>query len=417
MNCELISVGTEILLGDILNTNVQYLSKALASIGIGVTHHTTVGDNSGRLLDALDIAFKRCDTVILTGGLGPTPDDLTKETCAEYFGKELYLDESIVKEIESFFRLRNITMPESNKKQALVPADSIVLENHNGTAPGFIMENQGKTIIILPGPPKEMVPMYRESVEPYLKKFTNEVILSKNIRTFGIGESAMSEKVADLLQGSNPTVAPYAKSGEALLRVTAKAENENDAERLMAPVIKEIENRLGDYIYGIDCGSIEEAVAKLLIERHETVAFAESCTGGLCAKRLTDISGASEIFHCGVVSYSNEIKHKVLGVKKETLDKYTAVSEQTAKEMAQGVRLMADSDYGVSITGYAGPGNDEEVGTIYIGVSTKNETRAIRLLTGHRGDNCRDYNRHVASSRAFNELRLTILRGSTPNNI
>jgi nicotinamide-nucleotide amidase len=279
------------------------------------------------------------------------------------------------------------------------------------------MENQGKTIIILPGPPKEMVPMYRESVEPYLKKFTSEVILSKNIRTFGIGESAMSEKVADLLQGSNPTVAPYAKSGEALLRVTAKAENENDAERLMAPVIKEIENRLGDYIYGIDCDSIEEAVAKLLIERHETVAFAESCTGGLCAKRLTDISGASEIFHCGVVSYSNEIKHKVLGVKKETLDKYTAVSEQTAKEMAQGVRLMADSDYGVSITGYAGPGNDEEVGTIYIGVSTKNETRAIQLLTGHRGDNCRDYNRYVASSRAFNELRLTILRGSTPNNI
>ena len=227
----------------------------------------------------------------------------------------------------------------------------------------------------------------------------------------------MSEKVADLLQGSNPTVAPYAKSGEALLRVTAKAENENDAEKLMAPVIKEIENRLGDYIYGIDCSSIEEAVAKLLIERHETVAFAESCTGGLCAKRLTDISGASKIFHCGVVSYSNEIKHKVLGVKKETLDKYTAVSEQTANEMAQGVRLMADSDYGVSITGYAGPGNDEEVGTIYIGVSTKNETRAIRLLTGHRGDNCRDYNRYVASSRAFNELRLTILRGSTPNNI
>jgi nicotinamide-nucleotide amidase len=417
MNCELISVGTEILLGDILNTNVQYLSKALASIGIGVTHHTTVGDNSGRLLDALDIAFKRCDTVILTGGLGPTPDDLTKETCAEYFGKELYIDESIVKEIESYFTLKNITMPESNKKQALVPKDSIILENHNGTAPGFIMENQGKTIIILPGPPKEMVPMYRESVEPYLKKFTNEVILSKNIRTFGIGESAMSEKVADLLQGSNPTVAPYAKSGEALLRVTAKAECEQEAEKLMAPVIKEIENRLGDYIYGIDCGSIEEAVAKLLIERHETVAFAESCTGGLCAKRLTDISGASEIFHCGVVSYSNEIKHKVLGVKKETLDKYTAVSEQTAKEMAQGVRLMADSDYGVSITGYAGPGNDEEVGTIYIGVSTKNETRAIQLLTGHRGDNCRDYNRHVASSRAFNELRLTILRGSTPNNI
>jgi nicotinamide-nucleotide amidase len=411
MNCELISVGTEILLGDILNTNVQYLSKALASIGIGVTHHSTVGDNTSRLLETLDIAFKRCDTVILTGGLGPTPDDLTKETCAEYFGRKLYLDDSILKEIESYFSLKNITMPESNKKQALVPEDSIILENHNGTAPGFIMENQGKTIIILPGPPKEMVPMYREGVEPYLKKFTNEVILSKNIRTFGIGESAMSELVEDLLRGSNPTVAPYAKSGEALLRVTAKAESEDEAQRLMAPVINEINSRLGDYIYGIDCQSIEETVAKLLMERNQTVAFAESCTGGLCAKRLTDISGASEIFHCGVVSYSNEIKHKVLGVKDETLQKHTAVSEETAKEMAEGVRKLADATYGVSITGYAGPGDEEEVGTIYIGVSSENETRVMKLLTGHRGNNCRDYNRYVASSNAFNQLRLAILRG------
>lgn len=409
MNCELISVGTEILLGDILNTNVQYLSKALASLGIGVTHHSTVGDNKQRLLDTLNTAFTRCDAVILTGGLGPTPDDLTKETCAEYFGKELYLDDSILEEIESFFRLKNIVMPESNKKQALVPEGSIVLENNNGTAPGFIMEKEGKIIIILPGPPKEMVPMYRESVEPYLRKLTNEIILSKNIRTFGIGESSMSELVEDLLQGSNPTVAPYAKSGEALLRVTAKAENEEAAEKLMIPVIDEIKSRLGDYIYGIDCASIEEAVARLLTERKQTVAFAESCTGGMCAKRLTDIAGTSEIFHCGVVSYSNDIKHKVLGVKTETLDKYTAVSAECAKEMAEGVRLLGDATYGVSITGYAGPGDEEEVGTVYIGISTEKQTRAVKLLTGHRGASCRDYNRLVASSRAFNELRLTIL--------
>ena len=409
MNCELISVGTEILLGDILNTNVQYLSKALASLGIGVTHHSTVGDNKHRLLDTLNTAFTRCDAVILTGGLGPTPDDLTKETCAEYFGKELYLDDSILEEIESFFRLKNIVMPESNKKQALVPEGSIVLENNNGTAPGFIMEKEGKIIIILPGPPKEMVPMYRESVEPYLRKFTNEIILSKNIRTFGIGESSMSELVEDLLQGSNPTVAPYAKSGEALLRVTAKAENEEAAEKLMIPVIDEIKSRLGDYIYGIDCASIEEAVARLLAERKQTVAFAESCTGGMCAKRLTDIAGTSEIFHCGVVSYSNDIKHKVLGVKNETLDKYTAVSAECAKEMAEGVRLLGNATYGVSITGYAGPGDEEEVGTVYIGISTEKQTRAVKLLTGHRGASCRDYNRLVASSRAFNELRLTIL--------
>ncbi len=409
MNCELISVGTEILLGDILNSNVQYLSKALASIGIGVTHHCTVGDNKERLTDALDTAFGRCDAVILTGGLGPTPDDLTKETCAEYFGRELFLDDSILKEIESYFCSKNITMPESNKKQALVPEGSIILENRNGTAPGFIMEKDSKTIVILPGPPKEMIPMYRESVEPYFKKFTDEVILSKNIRTFGIGESAMSEKVEDLLSGSNPTVAPYAKSGEALLRVTAKAENEEEAGKLISPVIKEIESRLGDYIYGIDCGSIEEAVAKLLMERKQTVAFAESCTGGLCAKRLTDISGASQIFHCGVVSYANEIKHRLLGVEKETLEKYTAVSAECAKEMAQSIRLSADADYGVSITGYAGPGDEEEVGTIYIAVSSEKTVRVKKLQTGHRGASCRDYNRHVASSNAFNELRLAIL--------
>ena len=409
MNCELISVGTEILLGDILNTNVQYLSKALASLGIGVTHHSTVGDNKQRLLDTLDTAFTRCDAVILTGGLGPTPDDLTKETCTEYFGKELYLDDKILEEIESYFKLKNIPMPESNKKQALVPEGSIILENNNGTAPGFIMEKDGKIIVILPGPPKEMVPMYRESVEPYLRKFTNEIILSKNIRTFGIGESAMSELVEDLLEGSNPTVAPYAKSGEALLRVTAKAQSEEDAEKLMTPVIDEIKSRLGDYIYGIDCASIEEAVAKLLMERKQTVAFAESCTGGLCAKRLTDIPGTSEIFHCGVVSYSNDIKMKVLGVKAETIEKYTEVSAECAKEMAEGARLLSGADYAVSITGYAGPGDDEEVGLIYIGISSKNETRAVKLLTGHKGTSCRDYNRLVASSRAFNELRLTIL--------
>ena len=409
MNCELISVGTEILLGDILNTNVQYLSKALATLGIGVTHHSTVGDNKQRLLDTLATAFTRCDAVILTGGLGPTPDDLTKETCAEYFGKDLYLDDKILEEIEGYFRLKNIVMPESNKKQALVPEGSIILENNNGTAPGFIMEKNGKIIVILPGPPKEMVPMYRESVEPYLRKFTNEIILSKNIRTFGIGESAMSELVEDLLDGSNPTVAPYAKSGEALLRVTAKAESEKDAEKLMVPIIDEIKSRLGDYIYGIDCNSIEEATAKLLMERKQTVAFAESCTGGLCAKRLTDIPGTSEIFHCGIVSYSNDIKMKVLGIKEETIEKYTEVSAECAKEMADGVRLLADADYGVSITGYAGPGDEEEVGLIYIGVSSQKETRAIKLLTGHKGASCRDYNRHVASSRAFNELRLTIL--------
>lgn len=409
MNCELISVGTEILLGDILNTNAQYLAKELAALGIGVLRQTTVGDNEGRLLDALDSAFGRCDTVILTGGLGPTPDDLTKETCAEYFGKKLLLDEESLEKIEAYFSARSIVpMPESNKKQALLPEDSLKLPNDNGTAPGCVMEKDGKRIIILPGPPKEMVPMFRDYVKPYLKKFTHSVILSHSIRTFGIGESYMSEQVADLLEGENPTLAPYAKSGEALLRITASAADEKEAEEKIGPVAEEIKRRLGHYIYGIDTPNIETAVFELLKSKGLTVAFAESCTGGLCAKRLTDIPGASDVIHCGVVSYSDEIKHRVLGVKKETLEQFTAVSGETAQEMARGVRLLSGADFGVSLTGYAGPGNEEEVGTIFIAVDGEKKTRLQKLVTCHRGENCRDYNRHVAASNAFNLLRLVI---------
>lgn len=411
MNCELISVGTEILLGDILNTNVQFLSKELASLGISVMRHTTVGDNEERLIKALDSAFSCSDTVILTGGLGPTPDDLTKETCCKYFGAALKLDEEILKKIQSYFNLKySGEMPECNKKQALVPSFGRVLDNHNGTAPGFIMEKNGKTIIILPGPPKEMIPMYLESVKPYLKSLTKEVIVSHNIRTFGLGESYMSEIVEDLLECANPTVAPYAKSGEALLRVTAKAQDEEKAEALMKPIIDEIKKRLGGSIYDIDSGSVEETVVAMLKERQETASFAESCTGGLCGKRITDIPGASQVFPCSVVSYSNEIKQKVLGVKGETLDKYTAVSEQTAKEMAVGVRNLSGSTYGVSITGYAGPGDEEEVGTIYIAVANEDDITVKKLVTGHKGKSCRDYNRFVAASNAFNQLRLAILK-------
>lgn len=409
MNCELISVGTEILLGDILNTNAQYLAKELAALGIGVLRQTTVGDNEGRLLAALDSAFDRCDTVILTGGLGPTPDDLTKETCAEYFGKKLLLDEESLEKIEAYFSARSIVpMPESNKKQALLPEDSLKLPNDNGTAPGCVMEKDGKRIIILPGPPKEMVPMFRDYVKPYLKQFTHSVILSHSIRTFGIGESYMSEQVADLLEGENPTLAPYAKSGEALLRITASAADEKEAEEKIGPVAEEIKRRLGHYIYGIDTPNIETAVFELLKSKGLTVAFAESCTGGLCAKRLTDIPGASDVIHCGVVSYSDEIKHRVLGVKKETLEQFTAVSGETAQEMARGVRLLSGADFGVSLTGYAGPGNEEEVGTIFIAVDGEKKTRLQKLVTCHRGENCRDYNRHVAASNAFNLLRLVI---------
>lgn len=412
MRCELISVGTEILLGDILNTNAQFLSKELALLGISLQYQTTVGDNPQRLTQCLDNAFSRADTVILTGGLGPTPDDLTKEVCAEYFGKGLILNEEILAEICGYFDRKGLIMPESNKKQALVPAESTVLPNKNGTAPGFIMEKDERKIIILPGPPSEMQPMFISYVRDYLRRFSDSVIKSHTVRTFGIGESAMSEKVRDLLDSSNPTVAPYAKSGEALLRITAKASDEKEAEEMMKPVIEEIKRRLGDCIYGIDCESVEEATVSLLKEKKLTVAFAESCTAGLCAKRITDISGSSEIFHCGIVSYSDGIKNKILGVRKEILEKYGAVSEIVAAEMALGVKNLSGADYGVSVTGMAGPTSDDPekpVGLIYIAV-TDGVNLTLKTLHGRsEGESCRDYNRFIFASNAINELRLLLI--------
>lgn len=411
MKCEIICVGTELLLGDILNTNAQYLSKRLADLGVTLTHQTVVGDNEERLTDCLRIAFSRADTAILTGGLGPTPDDLTKEICAAYFGKSLYADSNILEDITSYFNSRGIPMPESNKKQALIPKDSLVLANKNGTAPGFIMEKDGKRIIILPGPPREMKPMFEEYAVPYIKKLSRSIIKSHTIRTFGIGESAMSEKVADLLEKENPTVAPYAKDGEALLRVTAKAENEAEAERLLSPVIEEIKKRLGSLIYGIDVNSIEEATVALLKEKGVTVAFAESCTAGLCAKRITDISGASQIFNCGVVSYSNEIKSKLLSVASLDLERFGAVSDIVAAQMALGIKRLSGSDYGVAVTGMAGPTSDEEgkaVGLIYIALTDGEKLYLKKLHGKSHGDGCRDYNRFISASNAINQLRLLI---------
>lgn len=406
MNCELISVGTEILLGDIVNTNSQYLSKRLASLGIGVLHQSTVGDNRERLLRAMDEAFRENDLIILTGGLGPTPDDLTKEVCAEYFGLPMYTDEAIAAKIRGYFDKKGIEMPESNLKQALIPEGSIILQNNNGTAPGSIIEKNGKIAVILPGPPFEMKPMFEESVVPFLRQFSDRIILSHNVRTFGIGESAMSERVSHLLENANPSVAPYAKSGEALLRITAAEKNEDEAEKLIAPVLEEIKELLGDYIYGIDTENIEEATVKLLKEKRLTVAFAESCTGGYCAKRITDVAGASEVIHCGVVSYSNEIKNRILGVSAENLEKYTAVSDIVAAEMAKGIKEISGATFGVSVTGYAGPyyeGCTDEIGTIYIAV-TDGEQVWIKKLTTGRTD--REYNRYVSASNAINEVRL-----------
>lgn len=410
--CEIISVGTELLLGDILNTDAQFLAQELARLGFGVMHQSVVGDNHERLLASLELASQRSDIIILSGGLGPTPDDITKEVACKFFSKELVLHEESLERMTSFFTSKGIKMPESNKKQAMLPADCVVFTNNNGTAPGLGMEKDGKHILLLPGPPRELRPMFFESAVPYLKRFSDKVIISHSIRTFGIGESSMSQTVEDLLGNANPTVAPYAKDGEALLRVTAMADDEDEAEKLCAPVIAEIKIRLGDYIYGIDCTSIEEAVVALLKEKGLRLATAESCTGGLIGKRITDVSGASGVFDCGIISYSNEIKNKILGVSEDDLKQYGAVSEQVAGQMAQGVLKLSGADIAVSVTGIAGPGSDgtdKPVGLSYIGLATKDGVQVKKLMTGR---NDRDYNRYVNASNALNMVRM-YLRGES----
>ena len=406
--CEIISVGTEILLGDILNTDAQYLSIELARLGISVIHQSTVGDNRERLLAQLDEAAKRSDIIILSGGLGPTPDDLTKEVCCEFFDKEMYLHEPTVEKIKSYFSSKGMEMAQSNLKQAMLPKDCVIFPNDNGTAPGMAIEKDGVHILVLPGPPRELKPMFKNCALPYLRQFSDRIIVSHNIRTFGIGESAMAEKVNDLFDSENPTVAPYAKDGEALLRVTAMAENEADAEKLCEPVINEIKVRLDGYVYGIDYTGIEQIVVKMLRENKLKVATAESCTGGLVAKRITDVPGTSEVFNCGIISYANEIKHSVLGVSENDLKKYGAVSESVARQMAQGALKISGADIAVSVTGIAGSDSDstnKPVGLVYIGLADKDNTWVKEIRTSRKD---RSYNRFVSASNALNMIRLYI---------
>lgn len=406
--CELISVGTEILLGDILNTDAQYLSIELAKLGISVIHQSTVGDNRERLLAQLDEAAKRSDIIILSGGLGPTPDDLTKEVCCEFFGKEMFLHEQTVEKIKKYFSSKGIEMAQNNLKQAMLPKDCVIFPNDNGTAPGMAIEKDGVHILVLPGPPRELKPMFQNCAVPYLMQFSDRIIVSHNIRTFGIGESSMSERVNDLFDAQNPTVAPYAKDGEALLRVTAMAKTKEDAESLCEPIIEEIKKRLDAYVYGVDYNCIEEAVVGMLKEHHLKVATAESCTGGLIAKRITDVPGASEVFECGIISYANGIKHKVLGVSEDDLNKYGAVSEPVAKQMAQGALKVSGADIAVSVTGIAGPDSDstgKPVGLVYIGLADKENVWVREIRTSRRD---RSYNRYVSASNALDMIRLYI---------
>ncbi len=372
MICEILSVGTELLLGDILNTNSQYLNRRLADLGISVYFNTTVGDNPQRLKKALEIAFSRSDMVIATGGLGPTKDDLTKEVSAEFFGKKLILHEESLNRIKEFFEKRGLPLTEGNVKQAYIIEGSKVIPNDWGTAPGIIYENNGKILILLPGPPREMIPMFETYVVPYLLTLSSETIQSKVLRVCGLGESFMEERIKDLIENqTNPTIAPYAKEGEAILRITAKAKSKEEAEKLIEEVEKEIRKRLGDFIYGEGDITLEEVVVKLLIEKGITIAVAESCTGGMISARIVNVPGVSKVFREGIIAYSNESKIKRLNISEETLKKYGAVSKECALEMARNVAMISGADIGLSSTGIAGPEggtSDKPVGLVYLGL-------------------------------------------------
>lgn len=391
MTVELISVGTEILLGNIVNTNAAYLAEQCAGLGLSCFYQSVVGDNEERLALVLETALKRSDVIILSGGLGPTQDDLTKETAARVLGRAMILDEHSKQRIEDYFTKRRIELTENNWKQAMIPEGAIVLDNANGTAPGIIIEEGEKRVILLPGPPNELIPMFESAVYPYLSKAEPGVIYSQTVKLCGVGESKAETMAADLIaEQGNPTIAPYAKTGEVHLRVTAKAASEKEAKKLLKPVIKELKNRFGMWVYTTDENvTLEQAVVALLLKNSLTVTTAESCTGGLLAARLINVPGVSEVFKSGQVTYSNKAKKKLLGVKKSSLDKYGAVSESVAKEMAKGAAAAAKADVAVAVTGIAGPDGgtkEKPVGLVYIACSVCGRTMVKEYqFPGNRG--------------------------------
>lgn len=410
MKAEIIAIGTELLLGDIVNTNAQFLSRELAAIGIDVYHQEVVGDNEERILQAFENAYQRSELIITTGGVGPTQDDLTKEVAAKYFNKEMVLDKKSLEGIEEYFRLQGKELKGNNKKQAYFPKGSIILSNECGTAPGVIIEEGNKMMLILPGPPKEMETMFTKHAVPYLQKKTDNIIVSKTLRIFGIGESFMAEKVGHLIMdGKNPTVAPYAKNVDVTLRITAKGKKEVECQNLIKPIEDEIRSILGENIYGEGEVTLEHVVAKALCDKNLTVSTAESCTGGMIAEKLISYPGISKSYLEGMVVYSNEAKVKRLGVKRETLDIYGAVSEQTAKEMAEGIAAESGSNIAIVTTGIAGPsGGTEEkpVGLVYIGLYINGISKVKKF--NFQGD--RDKIRIRTTMNALDWLRRELLK-------
>lgn len=404
MNAEIISVGTELLLGEILNTDAKFLAEELSVLGINVYYQTVVGDNRQRLKNALALAFSRADLVIASGGLGPTPDDLTKEVIAEAMGEKLVLDEESLHSIMEYHRRMKREMPESNKKQAMMPEHGMILPNGNGTAPGCIIEKDDKIAIMLPGPPSELMPMFREYVKPYLLKKSEGMLYSETIKIFGIGESRVAEMFQDMMEkGTNPTLAPYAETAGVRLRLTAFAKNAAEGTKIMAEAKKRIIDELGEYIYAEEDKTLPQVVVERLRAEGLHAAAAESCTGGMFAKMIVDIPGCSEVLNESIVTYSNEAKMKYLSVRKETLSHFGAVSRETAVEMAEGICEAAKSDVGVGITGIAGPDGgsaEKPVGLVYIAVKYKEMLTVRELFLS--GD--RERIRYTACLNAFDMI-------------
>lgn len=397
MNAEIIAVGSELLLGQIVNTNARFLSQQLAELGVDVYFHTVVGDNPERLKAAIDIAEKRSEIIIFTGGLGPTKDDLTKETIARHIGTDLAHDETALESIEDYFKRTNRVMTENNRKQALVLKGSEVLPNDFGMAPGMVMKTGGHIYMLLPGPPKEMEPMFSRYGRQALALATGstEQIVSRVLRFFGIGEAALETEIIDLIDAqSNPTIAPLAGDGEVTLRLTAKHVDTAAAEAMLDEVETKIRGRVGQYIYGYGNASLLEELTKTLKAGQLTITAAESLTGGLFQQEITSISGASSVFKGGVVCYANEIKRDVIGVRQETLDQHGAVSEECARELAENSARIFGTDIGISFTGVAGPDELEgkPVGTVYIGIAAAGKPTVVEKLT-------------LAGGRAANRVR------------
>ena len=404
---EIIAVGTELLLGNIVNTNARDISQALSNLGVNVFWHTVVGDNPERLRQALDIARRRSDVIITTGGLGPTYDDLTKQTICAAFDKPLVLHQDILENLKVFFEKNvHMKMPSNNIQQAELPEGCTVFDNPVGTAPGCAFESGGVHVLMLPGPPFEMLTMLRRCAIPYLRRLSSEVIVSHDIMTFGLGESPMEELLREKMSRmENPSLATYAKPSEVRLRATAKAESQEAAEAMLAPVVKEVTDFLGDYVYGLDVENLESVCSRLLREKQWTMATAESCTGGRVAERLTALPGASQVYRGGVVSYWTQVKADVLGVSQALLEEHGAVSAETARAMAEGGRRITGADIAVSVTGVAGPDPDERgvaVGIVYIGLSTPEGTFCRRCDFGKRR---RDRIQDLASNHAFDVVR------------